>query len=1113
MQERVLKELLRDRVLVLDGAMGTMIQRLGLSEADFRDVRFKNHPAELRGCNDILNLTNPRAIEGIHKEYIAAGADIIETNTFNSNSISLADYGLDYMAREIARVGAQIACKATAGTKTLVCGTMGPTNVSLSLGGDIDFDRMAGAYCEQALGLMEGGVDLLMIETAFDTLNAKAAIAGIEDAQTILGRRVPLMISATLTESGRLLSGQTLRAFVNSVIHARPLSIGLNCGFGAEGMIPYLRELMDLKCFVSCHPNAGLPNELGQYDESPERMARTVETILGEGLVNIIGGCCGTTPAHIALIKQAALKASPRAVAHHQNLLRLSGLEALDIPSGDFLKVGERCNVAGSRKFLNLIKDGNYSEALEIARAQVQSGARVLDINMDDGLLDASEAMTQFVGLLTIDPVTAPVPLMIDSSDFDVIERALKLIQGRSIVNSISLKEGEEIFLDHARRIQRLGAAVVVMAFDERGQADTFERKIEICKRSYALLTEKVGFRGSEIVFDPNVLAVATGIPEHDRYALNFLQACEWITSNLPGARVSGGVSNLSFSFRGNNPLRKAMHALFIDHGRDRGLSMAIMNPTAPIAPTADMDSEMLEAIDDVLLCRRDDATERLTEIASCNIASAVSAPKTSAPKEIHHLTLGELLISGSADGLEAQLDEALERVGSAMAVINGELMEAMNRIGDLFGAGKMFLPQVVRSATVMRRAVDYLTPRIETEGKTDGIESARPVMVLATVKGDVHDIGKNIVAVVMRCAGFRVVDLGVMVPAEKIIETAINENADAIGLSGLITPSLKEMANVATRLEERGLHVPLFVGGATTSELHTALKIAPLYSGPVVRTADAASLPAIAKQISDPQIVETIRSEQETLRRDYSGKTPALTPEQARATAKPVDSPAPAPLKPGRHDFHPSKEELYGLINWRAFLGEWRMSPNGNSDEAQRLLGEAREELERMKITVNAVVEIRHAERTAPEVITVGGIDLPTPRSLQPNTVDGRCLSLADFVAETGDHIALFAVCVTFPEEGDEFRSMLRQTIGHRLAEAATEWLNHRVDRDLWGIDRSIRPAVGYSSLPDQKLIFQIDRLLDLASQGITLTENGAMNPGSSTCGLIIAHPRARYF
>ena len=1090
-----------------------MIQRLGLTEADFRGSRFENHPGELRGCNDVLNLTRPQAIESIHREYIAAGADIIETNTFNSNSISLGDYGLGHMAREIARAGAEVARRAAEGTQTLVCGSMGPTNVSLSLGGDVDFDALAAAYCDQALGLLEGGVDLLMIETAFDTLNAKAAIFGIERAQQQAARKVPLMISATLTEAGRLLSGQTLKAFVNSVSHARPISIGLNCGFGADGMIPYLRELANVECCVSCHPNAGLPNELGQYDETPESMARTVKTILNEGLVNIIGGCCGTTPAHIALIKQAVNEgARPRPVPAPDSDLHLSGLEALNVPQGEFIKVGERCNVAGSKKFLNLIKEGNFTEALDIARAQVSAGARVLDINMDDGLLDAPEAMARFVNLLTIDPVTAPVPLMIDSSEFSVIERALKLIQGCSIVNSISLKEGEDAFLEHARLIRRLGAAVVVMAFDEKGQADTFERKIEICERSYKLLTEKAGFLGREIVFDPNVLAVATGIPAHDAYALDFLRACEWITSNLPGARVSGGVSNLSFSFRGNNPLRKAMHALFINHGRQRGLGMAIMNPTAPIEPTAEMDEEMLRAIDDLLFCRRSDATERLTEIAARSIPAA-AAPKASATKEKHQLTLGELLISGSADGLEAQLDASLEKVGSAMAVINGELMEAMNRIGELFGAGKMFLPQVVRSAAVMRRAVEYLTPRIEAEGMADGVDAARPVMVLATVKGDVHDIGKNIVAVVMRCAGFRIIDLGVMVPPEKIIETAINEHADAIGLSGLITPSLKEMANVASKLEERGLKVPLFVGGATTSELHTALKIAPLYSGPVVRTADAASLPAIAKQISDPQVIESIRSEQETLRVNHADKAPSLTLEQARASARPVESPAPAPLRPGRHEFHPSIQELTPLINWRAFLGEWRMNPNGDSDEARRLLQEARAELESMDVNINAVVEILSARRSAPEVITVGSVELPTPRSLKPNTADGQCLALADFVAPADDFIGLFAVCCQFADEGDEFRSMLRQTLGHRLAEAATEWLNRRVDSDLWGAGRSIRPAVGYSSLPDQQLIFRIDRLLPLAPLGITLTENGAMHPGSSTCGIIIAHPRARYF
>lgn len=1106
-----------NRVLVLDGAMGTMIQRLGLSEADFRGERFADLEGELKGCNDLLCLTRPDAIARIHREYIAAGADIIETNTFNANAISLADYGLQEYAHEIARAGAEVARQAAEGTPTLVCGSMGPTNVSLSLGGDVDFDQMADAYAEQAAGLLEGGVDLLMIETAFDTLNAKAAIAGIERAESETGRKVPLMISATLTETGRLLSGQTLRAFVNSVSHARPLSIGLNCGFGADGMLPHLRELRSLNCLVSCHPNAGLPDELGQYVETPERMAATVSEILAEGLVNIIGGCCGTTPDHIRLIAEKARSAKPRKPSAPDNELHLSGLEALDVSKGEFLKVGERCNVAGSRKFLNLINEGNYTEALEIAASQVRAGARVLDINMDDGMLDAPEAMARFVSMLAVDPQTAAVPLMIDSSDFNVITRALKLLQGRSIVNSISLKEGEEVFLDHARTIRRLGAAVVVMAFDEKGQADTLERRIEICSRSYRLLTEKAGFRGNEIVFDPNVLAVATGIADHDTYALDFLRATQWISKNLPGARVSGGVSNLSFSFRGNNPLRKAMHALFIDHGRKVGLDMAIMNPTAPISPTPDMNEEMLAAIDDVLLCRRQDATERLTALASESAPAATIQKKTSGATqqttEKEQPSLGKLLIAGRDEGLKPLLDEAVARTGSAMAVINGELMDAMNRIGELFGEGKMFLPQVVRSAAVMRKAVEHLTPLIEAEGRQADANASQPTMVLATVKGDVHDIGKNIVAVVMRCAGFRIVDLGVMVPPEKIIETAVNERADAIGLSGLITPSLREMANVAQMLQERGLTVPLFVGGATTSALHTAIKIAPLYDGTVVRTADAASLPAIAKRITDPEVQAAIRAEQSELRRKHSEKTPELTLEEARRRSEPVVLPASSPLKPGRHEFHPTLAELIPLINRRALLGEWRLDPSGKSDEARRLLSDADLELTRMNPTINAVVELLPAVRTAPETVTVNGVDLEMPRSRKPNTASGECLSLADFIAPANDYIGLFAVCVNFADEGDEYWSLLRQTLGHRLAEAATEWLNRRVESDLWGVEKSIRPAVGYSSLPDQRLIFKIDRLLPLAPLGITLTENGAMHPGSSTCGLIFANQKARYF
>ena len=1102
------------KVLVLDGAMGTMIQRLGLSEADFRGKEFADWHCELKGCNDLLCLTSPESIERIHRAYIEAGADIIETNTFNSNAISLADYGLADKAREIARAGAQVARRAAEGTPTLVCGSMGPTNVSLSLGGDVDFDRMARAYAEQAAGLIEGGTDLLMIETAFDTLNAKAAIAGVEAAREETAKDIPLMISATLTESGRLLSGQTLRAFVNSVMHARPVSIGLNCGFGADGMVEYLRELQDVPCAVSCHPNAGLPDELGQYVETPETMEEKIDHILNERLVNIIGGCCGTTPDHIRRIALKAHAAEPRKIPRPDNRLHLSGLEALDVAPDDFLKVGERCNVAGSRKFLNLINEGNYTEALEIAASQVRAGARVLDINMDDGMLDAPAAMARFVSMLSVDPNTAAVPLMIDSSDFNVIERALKLLQGRPIVNSISLKEGEELFLEHARTIRRLGAAVVVMAFDEKGQADTFERRIEICSRSYRLLTEKAGFCGNEIVFDPNVLAVATGIAEHDAYALDFLRATQWITENLPGARVSGGVSNLSFSFRSNNPLRKAMHALFIDHGRKRGLGMAIMNPTAPIAPTGDMDQRLLEAIDDVLLCRRPDATERLTAIAAetaSNTPKAVASTSQKAEKE--KATLGQLLITGRDDGLESLLDEAVREKGSAMAVINGELMDAMNRIGELFGEGKMFLPQVVRAAAVMRKAVEHLTPLIEAEGSsTDGSDS-QPTMVLATVKGDVHDIGKNIVAVVMRCSGFRIIDLGVMVPPEKIVETAVNEHADAIGLSGLITPSLREMANVASMLQERGLKVPLFVGGATTSPLHTATKIAPLYDGTVVRTADAASLPAIAKRISDPEVIEAIQAEQSELRRQHSEKTPPLTLDEARKHSAPVAEPAPAPLKPGRHEFHPTLPELKPLINRRALLGEWRLDPSGHSDEAKRLLDDAEDELNRMEISVNAVVDIIPAERIAPETVKAGNVELEMPRSLRANTASGLCLSLADFVAPQGDNIGIFAVCVNFSDEGDEYRSLLRQTLGHRLAEAATEWLNRKVDSDLWGTGKSIRPAVGYSSLPDQRLIFKLDKILPLKPLGITLTENGAMHPGSSTCGIIISHPKARYF
>lgn len=1087
---RNIAEELKRRVLVLDGAMGTMIQRSG-----FADV-----------CNDALVLTHPDAILDIHRSYIDAGADIIETNSFNANAISLAEYGLQDKVYDINLAAARLARRA-AGPERFVAGSMGPTNVSLSIGDPAwTFDSVADTYFDQARGLIDGGVDTLLIETVFDTLNAKAAICGTRRAMQACGREVPLMISATLTESGRLLSGQTLEAFIIAVSHARPLSIGLNCGFGIEQMLPYIERIQGLPCCISVHANAGLPDELGRYNQTPERMTFNMRRMLASGKVNIVGGCCGTTPDHIRLIAEAARSAVPYTPAAPDNRFRLSGLEALDTDT--FFKVGERCNVAGSRNFLKLIQQGELAKAVDIAATQIDNGAAVLDINMDDGLLDAPREMERFIANLALDPRTASVPLMIDSSNFSLIERALKLIQGRAIVNSISLKEGEEAFLDHARRIRELGASVVVMAFDEVGQADTFERRIEICARSYRLLTEKAGFRGNEIVFDPNVLAIATGIPEHAGYAVDFIRATEWITSNLPGTRVSGGVSNLSFSFRGNNEVRKTMHALFISHAVKAGLSMAIVNPAAPMEPTPDMDAELLRAIDNVIFNRDDNATDNLISMAATMKKDAPAAAK----KQSGSLAIGDLIIRGSDENLTALLDSELASLGSAMAVINGPLMAAMDHVGALFGAGRMFLPQVVRSASVMRKAVDYLTPMLSSSNDETG--GNRPHMVIATVKGDVHDIGKNIVATVMRCSGFRVTDLGVMVPPERIIDTAIATHADIIALSGLITPSLEEMCRVARMLQERGLRIPLFVGGATTSDMHTAVKIAPLYSAPVVRTADAASLPQKALRIHE--LAPTIAAEQDELRRQFRLKESMLTPEEARIRAEAVTTPAATPLHTGTFEFQPSVSELADLVNWRAFLGEWSVTPDFDDESVKRLLAEARNELNALKAQINVRIMLLPAHRSAPEEIAVSDITIPTPRTRIPNPVTGKCPSLADYVAEANDHLGVFAVCVSSDFSGlDDYRSLMRRILCHRLAEAATGWLHNRVRAELWGIGEEcgIRPAVGYPSLPDHSLIFTLNKLIDLDSLGISLTENGAMSPDASTCGLIFGHPSSRYF
>ena len=885
-----LKQLIDERVLILDGAMGTMIQRYNLSEQDFRGERFAEMPGQMKGNNDLLCLTRPDVIKDIHHKYLEAGADIIETNTFNAQRVSMADYHMQDLCREInlaaAGLAREMADEYTAKTPhkpRFVAGSVGPTNKTCSMSPDVNnpalraltYDELAAAYQEQMEALLEGGVDALLIETIFDSLNAKAAIYAAETAMKKIGREVPLMLSVTVSDiAGRTLSGQTLDAFLASVQHAPIFSIGLNCSFGAKQLKPFLEGLAArAPYYISAYPNAGLPNSLGQYDQTPEEMASEVKEYIDEGLVNIIGGCCGTTEEYIAkyqeLIVSGSAWVSPHIPATTPERLWLSGLELLEqTPEMNFINVGERCNVAGSRKFLRLINEKKYEEALSIARKQVEDGALVIDVNMDDGLLDAKSEMTTFLNLIMSEPEIARVPVMIDSSKWEVIEAGLKCLQGKSVVNSISLKEGEEVFLEHARIIKQYGAAAVVMAFDEKGQADTAARKIEVCQRAYRLLVDKVGFNPHDIIFDPNVLAVATGIEEHNNYAVDFIEATGWIKRNLPGAHISGGVSNLSFSFRGNNYIREAMHAVFLYHAIQQGMDMGIVNPGTSVL-YSDIPTDVLEKIEDVVLNRRPDAAERLIELAeslkaTMNGTNGQTAVKQDAWREDSvQERLKYALMKGIGDYLEQDLAEALPLYNKAVDVIEGPLMDGMNYVGELFGAGKMFLPQVVKTARTMKKAVAILQPIIESE-KTEGTTSAGKIL-LATVKGDVHDIGKNIVAVVMACNGYDIVDLGVMVPAETIVQRAIEEKVDMIGLSGLITPSLEEMAHVAGELEKAGLDIPLLIGGATTSKMHTALKIAPVYHAPVVHLKDASQNAGVAARLLNPQAKAELVNELET--------------------------------------------------------------------------------------------------------------------------------------------------------------------------------------------------------------------------------------------------------
>ncbi len=1172
-----------DRIWLLDGAMGTMIQSRRLGEDDFRGDVFPDWKVKLKGNNDLISITRPDVLRQIHRAYLEAGSDIIETNTFNAQRISQADYltegyvtEMNTAAVRIAREEADRMTRLMPGKPRFVAASIGPTNRTLSMSPDVEnpamrtitFDELRDAYAEQMTALSHGGADIWLIETIFDTLNAKAALAAARQVEEATGRRMPVMLSVTIADaSGRTLSGQTLEAFLTSVSHGENiLSVGLNCSFGAEDMRPYLQSLSQVSpYYISAYPNAGFPDEEGNYNETPNMMATAISRFADDGSVNFVGGCCGSTPAHIhAMAKAVDGRPARKLPQNHVAAGWLAGLETLSPMPGVFINVGERCNVAGSRKFLRLVKEKQYDEALAIARKQVRDGAMMLDINMDDGLLDAEAEMTHFLNLMASDPEVARVPWMIDSSRFGVIEEALKCVQGKCVVNSISLKEGEEQFLHRARTIKQYGAAMVVMAFDENGQATTYERKIEVCQRAYRLLTEKAGVKPADIVFDPNVLTVATGMKEHDRYALDFIKATEWITRNLPGAHVSGGVSNLSFAFRGNNYLREAMHAVFLFHAMKVGMDMAIVNPAAKVM-YQDIPDDLLETIEDVILCRKPDAAERLMAMAQKMLEekdSKIEDNKNLSATNRAEIPLEERLATalrtGDDEFLETDLEEALLQYHDPGKIIEGPLMNGMQMVGDLFGEGKMFLPQVVKSARTMKRAVAILQPYLEKGRRAASHSNGR--YLVATVKGDVHDIGKNIVAVVLGCNNFDVFDLGVMVPAEKIVETLKSGHFDFVALSGLITPSLDEMCHTAAAMAKAGIDLPLFIGGATTSDLHTALKIAPLYNGPVFHMKDAAQNPVVALQLlgadRETLIAENRRRQEELVRQYHARKKVDGIMQLADGKKKQSDDTErliidwktetlPTPTYIGYRTLpNISIKDIRPYINWIYFYTLWRVR-KGQS-EADNIRHDAELMLDEFEKnhSMRAQVGFFPAYGTDHSIIMPGAVngsdlELATPRQKHPAEKGSPRLSLCDYVAPRGynDFVGVFAVTVSpsFSEElervkktEDSYRALLMQSLGDRLAEATSEWLHREVRTKLWGYApdealsmkqltkaafRGIRPAVGYQSLPDQKLIFSLSRLLDFKALDIKLTENGAMYPQSSTSGLYIACRHAKYF
>ena len=1185
-----LERALAARILVLDGAMGTMIQDHRLTEADYRGDRFADHPAPQKGNNDLLSLTRPDVIREIHAAYLAAGADIVETNTFNSTAIAMADYlmedavyDLNLDSARIAREAADRQTVLTPGRPRFVAGVLGPTNRTASISPDVndpafrnaDFDILSDAYREAVLGLVDGGVDLLLIETVFDVLNCKAAIFAAESVFDERGVRLPIMVSGTITDaSGRTLTGQTPEAFVNSIAHASPLVVGLNCALGAVQLRPHIEEIARCsETYVGCHPNAGLPNAFGGYDQTPEEMRAVLTDFAESGFVNVVGGCCGTTPAHIEAIADAVAGIPPRTPARRAPACRLSGLEPLTIePASLFVNVGERTNVTGSARFARLIKEGDFETALDVARQQVENGAQIVDVNMDEGLLDSKAAMVRFLNLIAAEPDICRVPIMIDSSDWSVIEAGLKCVQGKGVVNSISLKEGEEAFVDQARLIRRYGAAAIVMAFDERGQADTAARKLEICARAYAILVDRVGFPPEDIVFDPNIFAVATGIEEHARYALDFIEAVEGIKNTLPHALVSGGVSNVSFSFRGNNPLREAIHSVFLYHAVRAGMDMGIVN-AGQLAIYEDIESDLRERIEDVVLARRGDATERLLAAADTARTAATSKREDEWRGEAVEARLVHALVNGINAFVVDDTEEARKAARRPLDVIEGPLMDGMNIVGDLFGAGKMFLPQVVKSARVMKQAVAHLIPFIEAEKTAGQKASAKGRIVMATVKGDVHDIGKNIVGVVLECNNFEVIDLGVMVPADRILAAAQAENADLIGLSGLITPSLDEMVHVAAEMERTGFSVPLLIGGATTSKVHTAVRIAPQYEAPVIHVTDASRAVGVVSSVLGDSgrdaYLASVDEDYKAVRARFDRRADGgglATLAEARANRLAIDWTAAAPPRPRLlgtrvFDDYPLSD-LRNRIDWTPFFRSWEIAgayPRVLEDEvvgeaARNLFDDAQKMLDRIVgerwLKAAGVIGIFPANRVDDDDIAVYRETGPdsirsTVHTLRQQMKRDRSrpnLALADFLApeETGirDHIGAFAVTAglgiephieRLEADNDDYGAIMLRALADRLAEAFAERMHERVRKEFWGYDpgedldndalireeyRGIRPAPGYPACPDhseKETLFQL--LGATGTVGIALTESFAMTPAASVAGYYFAHPEARYF